>query len=80
MYLRDRIIVLTPVFLIAGPGLIGVYNLGGGVAVGILSGAVGFAAAAVLRHRLVVPKAADPSAACTGARPRSCTSRLSCRA
>jgi hypothetical protein len=47
-YLRDRIVVLTPVFLIAGPGLIGVDELGGGVAVGILSGAVGFSAAALL--------------------------------
>jgi hypothetical protein len=47
-YLRDRIIVLTPVFLIAGPGLVGVSELGGGVAVGILSGAVGFSAAALL--------------------------------
>jgi hypothetical protein len=47
-YLRDRIIVLTPVFLIAGPGLIGVNDLGGGVAVAILSGAVGFTAAALL--------------------------------
>jgi hypothetical protein len=47
-YLRDRIIVLTPVFLIAAPGLIGVSYLGGGVAVGILSGAVGFSAAAIL--------------------------------
>jgi hypothetical protein len=46
MYLRDRVIVLTPIFLIAGPGLIGVYYLGGGVAVGILSGAFGFTAAA----------------------------------
>jgi hypothetical protein len=48
IYLRDRIIVLTPVFLIAGPGLIGVNDLGGGLAVGILSGAVGFSAAAIL--------------------------------
>jgi hypothetical protein len=47
-YLRDRIIVLTPVFLTAGPGLIGVNDLGGGVAVAILSGAVGFTAAALL--------------------------------
>jgi hypothetical protein len=47
IYLRDRIIVLSPVFLIAGPGLIGVNELGGGVAVGILSGAVGFSAAAL---------------------------------
>jgi hypothetical protein len=47
-YMRDRLLVLTPVFLIAGPGLVGVYDLGGGVAVGILSGAVGFSAAAIL--------------------------------
>jgi hypothetical protein len=47
-YLRDRLIVMTPVFLIAGPGLIGVHYLGGGLAVGILSGAVGFSAAALL--------------------------------
>jgi len=48
MYMRDRIIVLTPVFLIAGPGLVGVSDLGGGVAVAVLSGAVGFSAAAML--------------------------------
>lgn len=48
IYLRDRVIVLTPIFLIAGPGLIGVNDLGGGVAVGILSGAFGFTAAAAL--------------------------------
>jgi hypothetical protein len=48
VYLRERLIVLTPVFLTAGPGLIGVHDLGGGVAVGILSGALGFTAAAVL--------------------------------
>lgn len=48
MYVRDRVIVLTPVFLIAAPGLIAVNELGGGLAVGILSGAVGFAAAALL--------------------------------
>ena len=47
-YMRDRIIVLTPVFLIAGPGLGGVSDLGGGVAVALLSGAVGFSAAAML--------------------------------
>jgi hypothetical protein len=47
-YMRDRVIVLTPVFLIAGPGLIGVNDLGGGIAVAILSGAVGFSAAAIL--------------------------------
>jgi hypothetical protein len=48
IYLRDRVIVLTPVFLVAGPGLVGVHDLGGGVAVGILSGALGFTAAAAL--------------------------------
>jgi hypothetical protein len=48
VYLRDRIIVLTPLFLIAGPALVGVHYLGGGLAVGILSGAVGFSAAALL--------------------------------
>ena len=48
VYLRDRVIVLTPVFLVAGPGLIGVHDLGGGVVVGILSGALGFTAAAAL--------------------------------
>jgi hypothetical protein len=48
IYLRDRVIVLTPVFLIAGPGLIGVNDLGGGTAVGVLSGALGFTAAAAL--------------------------------
>ena len=47
-YLRDRLIVMTPVFLIAGPALIGIHDLGGGIAVGILSGAVGFSAAALL--------------------------------
>ncbi len=46
--MRDRVMVLIPVFLIAGPGLIGVHNLGGGMVVGILSGAIGFAAAGVL--------------------------------
>ena len=45
--MRDRVMVLIPVFLIAGPGLIGVHNLGGGMVVGILSGAIGFAAAGV---------------------------------
>ena len=48
VYMRDRIIVLTPAFLIAGPGLVGVSDLGGGVAVAVLSGAVGFSAAAML--------------------------------
>ena len=46
-FMRDRVMVLIPVFLIAGPGLLGVHYLGGGIVVGILSGAVGFAAAAV---------------------------------
>ena len=46
--MRDRLMVLIPVFLIAGPGLLGVHNLGGGIVVGILSGAIGFAAACVL--------------------------------
>ena len=46
-FMRDRVMVLIPVFLIAGPGLLGVHYLGGGMMVGILSGAVGFAAAAV---------------------------------
>ena len=45
--MRDRVMVLIPVFLVAGPGLIGVHNLGGGLVVGILSGAIGFAAAGV---------------------------------
>ena len=48
VYLRERLIVLTPVFLIAGPGLIGVHELGGGLVVGMLSGALGFSAAAIL--------------------------------
>jgi hypothetical protein len=48
VYMRERIIVLTPLFLIAGPGLVGVHYLGGGLAVGVLSGAVGFGAAAML--------------------------------
>jgi len=47
-YLSDRVIVLTPLFLVAGPGLIGVNDLGGGSAVAILSGALGFTAAAAL--------------------------------
>jgi len=46
-FMRDRVMVLIPVFLIAGPGLLGVHYLDGGIVVGILSGAVGFAAAAV---------------------------------
>ncbi len=44
---RDRLLVLIPAFLIAGPGLVGVHYLGGDIVVGILSGAVGFAAAGV---------------------------------
>ena len=46
--MRDRLMVLIPVFLVAGPGLNGVHSLGGGLVVGILSGAIGFAAAGVL--------------------------------
>ena len=46
--MRDRMMVLIPVFVIAAPGLIGVHNLGGGVIVAILSGAIGFAAACAL--------------------------------
>ena len=46
--MRDRMMVLIPVFLIAGPGLIGVHNLGGGLIVAVRSGAVGFAAACML--------------------------------
>jgi hypothetical protein len=44
---RDRLMVLIPAFLIAGPGLVGVHYLGGGIVVGMLSGAIGFAAAGV---------------------------------
>jgi hypothetical protein len=47
-YMRDRLIVLTPVFFIAGPALIAVHQLGGGAVVAIISGAVGFSAAALL--------------------------------
>jgi hypothetical protein len=43
--LRDRLLVAAPVFLVTGPGLVGVHDLGGGLAVGILSGGLGFAAA-----------------------------------
>jgi hypothetical protein len=47
-YLRDRVIVVTPVFFIAGPALIAVHQLGGGQVAAIISGAVGFTAAALL--------------------------------
>ncbi len=47
-YLRDRVIVITPVFFIAGPALIAVHQLGGGQVAAIISGAVGFTAAALL--------------------------------
>lgn len=43
--MRDRLLVVAPVFLVSGPGLVGVHDLGGGLAVAIVSGAVGFAAA-----------------------------------
>ncbi len=46
--LRDRSLVLTPLFLVAGPGLYGVYELGGGVVVTMLSSALGFFAAIAL--------------------------------
>ncbi|MGN6377875.1 MAG: hypothetical protein ACTHNU_02890 [Gaiellales bacterium] len=46
--MRDRLLVLTPVFLVAAPALIGVHYLGGGIVVAILSAAVGMTAAAVL--------------------------------
>ncbi len=45
---RDRLFVLIPLFLIAGPMLIGVHNLGGGLIVAGISAAVGFGAAMVL--------------------------------
>jgi hypothetical protein len=44
--MRDRLLVVAPVFLVSGPGLVGVHDLGGGLAVAILSGGLGFAAAA----------------------------------
>ena len=44
--MRDRMMVLIPVFLIAGPGLIGVHNLGGGLIVAAALGCGG------LRSRL----------------------------
>ena len=34
-FMRDRVMVLIPVFLIAGPGLLGVHYLDGGIVVGI---------------------------------------------
>lgn len=46
--LRDRYLVLVPVFLVAPAGLIGVRNLGAGIVAAILSGFVGFGAAIVL--------------------------------
>jgi hypothetical protein len=46
--LRDRFLVLAPVFLVAGPALVGVHYLGGGLVTAILSGAVGMVAAATL--------------------------------
>ena len=45
--MRDRLLVVAPVFLLSGPGLVGVHDLGGGLAVGIVSGGLGFAAAGV---------------------------------
>lgn len=46
--LRERVAVLTPLFLIAGPGLFGVHRLGGGVVATMLSSAVGVTAAVAL--------------------------------
>lgn len=46
--LRDRYLVLAPVFLVTGPALVGVHDLGGGLVTAILSGAVGMTAAAML--------------------------------
>lgn len=46
--LRDRVIVLTPLFLVAGPGLVGVHRLGGGLVATMLSSAVGITAAVAL--------------------------------
>ena len=46
--MRDRFMVLTPLFLVAGPALIGVHYLGGGFVVAILSAAVGVTAAGAL--------------------------------
>jgi hypothetical protein len=46
--MRDRVLVLAPLFLVAGPALIGVHYLGGGLVVAILSGAIGVTAAAEL--------------------------------
>jgi hypothetical protein len=45
---RDRTLVLIPAFLVAGPALWALRDLGGGLVVAILSGAIGFTAAAVL--------------------------------
>jgi hypothetical protein len=46
--LRDRYLVLAPLFIIAGPALIGIHYLGGGFVTAIISGAVGMTAAAML--------------------------------
>jgi hypothetical protein len=43
--LGERYLVLTPVFLVAAPALVGVHDLGGAPATAGVSGAVGFAAA-----------------------------------
>ena len=45
---RDRLLVIAPVFLVAGPGIVGLNDLGAGPIVAILSGAAGFGAAAIL--------------------------------
>ena len=43
--LRHRVMVLVPAFLIAGPGILGLHDLGAGVVAVMLSGAVGISAA-----------------------------------
>jgi len=46
--LRDRVMVLVPAFLIAGPGILGLHDLGAGLVAVMLSGAVGISAAVAL--------------------------------
>jgi hypothetical protein len=42
---RDRFMVLTPIFLVAVPGVVSLNRLGGGVTVVLISSLVGFSAA-----------------------------------
>ena len=46
--MRDRYLVLVPVFLVAPAGLLGLHDLGAGAVAAILSGCVGVSAAVVL--------------------------------